>query len=268
MIDFHTHIFPDKIAKSTLDILKINCETDPHTDATAEGLRASSKEAGIDCSIILPVATRPGQFASISRFAMQFRGEDRLLSFGGIHPDTEDYKGELKFLKDHGFKGIKLHPDYQQEFIDDIKYERIISYACELGLIVSTHAGYDPGYKDVTHCTPKRILRMFEDVRPDKLILAHMGSFMMWDDVERDLAGMPVWFDTGVVFGYIDDEQFMRIARKHGVEKILFASDSPWGDQKTFARHLNQLPLTDYEKQMICHTNAEKLLDMKIPVNK
>lgn len=268
MIDFHTHIFPNKIAKQTLDILKVKCETEPYTDATAEGLRASAAEAGIDCSVLLPVATKPKQFESINRFAMQFRGEDRLLSFGGIHPETEDYRGELKFLKDHGFKGIKLHPDYQQEFIDDIKYKRIISYACELGLIVTTHAGFDPGYKDVTHCTPERIIDMVEDVRPDKLVLAHMGGFLMWDQVEKYLLGIPAWFDTGVVFDYIEDEQFMRIARKQGVDRILFATDSPWADQKAFVEHLNGLPLTETEKQMIFHSNAEKLLDMKIPTNR
>lgn len=265
MIDFHTHIFPNKIAKSTLAVLRINCETDPYTDATAAGLRESTIKAGIDCSIILPVATRPGQFASINRFAEQFRGQDRLLSFGGIHPETSDYKGELKYLKEHGFKGIKLHPDYQQEFIDDIKYKRIISYASELGLIVSVHAGYDPGYKELTHCTPDRIVNMVDDVRPDKLVLAHMGGFFMWDEVEKELIGIPAWFDTGVVFGYITDEQFMRILRKQGAGRILFATDSPWGDQTEFVEHLNKLPLTDNEKQMIFHTNAEKLLDMKIP---
>ncbi|MCI9074817.1 MAG: amidohydrolase family protein [Dorea sp.] len=267
MIDFHTHIFPDRIAESTLNILKVKCETEPETDATAAGLRESSRKAGVDCSVILPVATRPGQFTSINRFAEQFKGDDRLLSFGGIHPGTSDYKGELKYLKEHGFKGIKLHPDYQQEFINDIKYKRIISYASELGLIISTHAGFDPGYKEVTHCTPERIIDMVEDVRPDKLVLAHMGGFLMWDEVERELLGIPAWFDTGVVFDYMEDEQFLRIARKQGIHRILFATDSPWGDQKEFVEHLRGLPLTDNEKQMIFHTNAEKLLGMEIPVH-
>ena len=267
MIDFHTHIFPNKIAKSTLAMLQVNCESFPFTDATAAGLRESSERAGIDCSIILPVATRPGQFASINRFAEQFRGENRLLSFGGIHPDTADYKGELTYLKEHGFKGIKLHPDYQQTFIDDIRYKRIISYASELGLIVSVHAGFDPGYKELTHCTPDRVVNMFDDVRPDKLVLAHMGGFFMWDVVEQYLLGIPAWFDTGVVFGYIKDEQFMRILRKQGIPRILFATDSPWGDQSAFVEHMNELPLTEEEKQMIFHTNAERLLGMKIPLH-
>ena len=38
-------------------------------------------------------------------------------------------------------KGIKLHPDYQDTYFNDIRYKRIISYATELGLIISVHAG-------------------------------------------------------------------------------------------------------------------------------
>lgn len=265
MIDFHTHIFPEKIVKRTLAILEVNCETAPHTNGTADGLRASSEEAGIDCSVILPVATKPKQFDTINRFAMQFRGEDRLLSFGGIHPDSENVREKLTFLKNHDFKGIKLHPDYQQTFIDDIRYKRIIDIASELGLIVSVHCGFDPGYKELTHCTPDRLVHLIDDVHPEKMVLAHMGSLMMWDEVEKELIGAPVWFDTGVVFGHIQEEQFVRIVRKQGADRILFASDSPWGGQKEFVQALENTCLTEEEKQMIFHTNAEKLLGMKIP---
>lgn len=274
MIDFHTHMFPEKIAHTTIAKLTQYNKASAYTDGTAQALRESTIEAGIDCAIVLPVATKPSQFDSINQYAMQFRG-DHLLSFGGIHPDSEDYREKLKYLKDHGFLGIKLHPDYQFTFINDIRYKRIISYASELGLIVSTHCGYDPSSPDVRHCSPDRILDLYEDVKPEKLVLAHMGSYRMWDNVEKYLTGLPVWFDTGVVFrdnresskesiARISDEQFIRISRKHGVEKILFASDCPWASQKEFVDHVRALDMTEEEKHMIFHTNAEKLLGMKI----
>ena len=263
MIDFHTHIFPEKIAKATLAFLAEKCQEEPSTNGMADGLLASTEDAGLECSVILPVVTKPSQFQSINRFASNFR-EGKLISFGGIHPDSADYKAELREIYHLGLKGVKLHPDYQQVFIDDIRYKRIISYATELGLIISVHAGFDPGYPECTHCTPERIYNMFKDVRPEKLVLAHMGGFMRWDEVEECLVGLPVWFDTAVVFGKISDEQFMRIARKHGTDKILFATDSPWAGQKEFVEHLKGLPFTDAEKQAIFHGNAEKLLEMKI----
>ena len=104
---------------------------------------------------------------------------------------------------------------------------------------------------------------MILDVQPEKLVLAHMGGFMQWDDVEEYLVGQPVWFDTAVVFGKIPDEQFIRMVRNHGNDKILFASDSPWADQKEFVKHLQSLPLTGEEKDNIFHNNAVRLLSSK-----
>ena len=263
MIDFHTHIFPEKIAEGTLKFLQSRCHTVPNTNGMADGLLKSTEEAGLDCSIVLPVVTKPSQFGSINRFASQFM-EGKIVSFGGIHPDTEDYKADLNQIKEYGFKGIKLHPDYQEVFIDDIRYKRIIDYASELGLIISVHAGFDPGYPDCIHCTPKRTYDMIKEVKPEKMVLAHMGGFRLWDEVEEYLTGENVWFDTAVVFGEIPDEQFVRIVKNHGADRILFATDSPWAGQKEFVEYLQKLPLTEAEKQMIFHDNAEKLLQMKI----
>ena len=67
MIDFHTHIFPEKIASRTLSFLSERCQTKPATNGMSEGLLASMEEAGLDCSIALPVVTKPSQFDSINR---------------------------------------------------------------------------------------------------------------------------------------------------------------------------------------------------------
>lgn len=265
MIDFHTHIFPEKIASKTVDYLEELGGIKRNTNGMKDGILASMKDAGIDLSVLLPVVTKPSQFQSINRFASEFT-KVPLLSLGGIHPDTEDYKSELKQLKQMGFLGIKFHPDYQTGvFIDDIRYKRIISYATELDMIIVTHAGYDPAFPFTTHGNPQNILNMYEDVKPERMVLAHMGGYQRWDDVENYLVGLPVWFDTGVVFeGKISDEQFVRIAKKHGTEKILFGTDSPWADQKEYIEHICSLPFTHLEKKNIFHNNAEKLLRIKV----
>lgn len=261
MIDFHTHIFPDKIAGKTLQSLRSKSAMTSYAEGTSADLLRSMEDAGLELSVILPVVTKPSQFESINRFAEQFRGE-RILSFGGIHPDCENYKEKLRYLKNHGFIGIKLHPDYQETFIDDIRYKRIISYACELGFIISVHAGFDPGYPDCVHCTPDRVHDLIEELKPPKMVLAHMGGFNRWDAVEQELVGMDVWFDTAVVFKYMDDKQFIRICRNHGVEKILFATDSPWLDQKEAVQYMKKMDLTEEEKQLIFSENARKLLTL------
>lgn len=260
IIDFHTHIFPDRIAGRTMEILAEKCREVPHTDGTTTALLESMKKAEITRSVILPVMTSPSQFASIHAFATEMNC-DSLISFGGIHPDCENYKELLREIKSMGLKGIKLHPDYQGTYIEDIRYKRILAYASELDLIVSVHAGIDPQCPKDVHCPPQKALEVIEEVRPTKLILAHMGGNGMADEVERHLIGAPVYLDTGYVLDRIPKEQFLRMVRNHGVDKILFASDSPWADQAEFVTYMQSLALTEDEIQKMMYKNAHKLLD-------
>lgn len=262
IIDFHTHMFPDKIAKGTLDFLASVCHTEPFANGTYEGLESSSERAGVDISVALPVVTKPSQFQSVNKFAAQYL-EGRVLSFGGIHPDSEDYKGQLNQLKEMGFKGIKLHPDYQEVYFNDIKYKRIVSYASELDMIITVHAGQDPKSPDNIHCTPKMAAEVIEELQPEKLVLAHMGGHQQWDDVEQYLVGKNVYFDTGVVLGKMADEQLIQIARNHGTDKILFATDSPWGGQLEFVEYLNAMAFDEDEKEQILWKNAARLLELQ-----
>ena len=262
MIDFHTHIFSLKKLQKNTEIPGIKMSLIRPRTGTARTFSSFNKEAGLEMSVILPVITKPSQFQSINRFAMQFQ-EGSLLSFGGIHPDNEDYKEKLKELKHMGFKGIKLHPDYQETFIDDIRYKRIISYASELDLIVSVHAGFDPGYPDCIHCPPQKALDVIRDVQPQKLVLAHMGGFMMWDEVEAYLTGENMdgyggclWTHTGrAVCTY---RACPRCRQDSFLQQI------PHGeDKKEFAEYFRNLPLSDEEKrEAIARGNARKLLGM------
>ena len=261
IIDFHTHAFPDAIAGKTIEMLSKKGGIRAYTDGTVTGLRNVLSEAGISLGVVLPVVTKAEQFASVTRFAQQINEEGRgLLSFGGIHPDSPDYRKELKALADAGFHGIKIHPDYQGVFFDDIRYMRIIEYASELGLIIITHAGVDIGFPDTVRCTPKRALKVLREVKPEKLVLAHCGGWSLWEEVIDTLAGEQVYMDTAYSMGHISEEHFVTLCRAHGAEKMLFATDCPWGNPKKDLETFLAMPLTDEEQELILHLNAEKLL--------
>lgn len=259
IIDFHTHIFPHAIVERTMSKLAACCKIEPETNGTYEGLLESTEEAGIDCSVVLPIATKPSQFRSINEFAAQYL-EGEIISFGSIHPYSENYKEELRTIKSMGMKGIKLHPDYQDTYFNDIHYKRIVSYASELDLIVSVHAGVDPLCPDDVHCTPKMSAELIREVQPTKLVLAHLGGNQQWDEVEELLVGQDVYLDTGVIFNYITPDQFIRIMRNHGSDKILFATDSPWAGQSQFVEYVKGLKISEEERRKILGGNAEKLL--------
>lgn len=265
IVDFHTHIFPEKIAANTIRKLEEIASVKAFTDGKEESLTASMEEAGVDLSIVLPVVTRPEQFDTINQFAVhineKYRDKKRrLLSFGGIHPDSLDYKRELRTIKELGLIGIKLHPDYQNTYMDDLKYMRILHEASELGLITVVHAGVDIGFPDHVRCTPERIRRVLDEVHPKNLVLAHYGSFGLWEEAEELLAGEDVYLDTAYTFGFIEDETFLRILKKHGAEKILFATDSPWSGQKESLAHLKKLSISPEDLEKITGQNAIRLL--------
>lgn len=266
VIDFHTHIFPDKIAQGTLASIGGMSGLTPFFDGTAHGLMESMERAEVDYSVVLPVVTKPSQFRSVNTFAAEVndkfskRNGPKLISFGGIHPDSNDYKAELKEIVNLGLKGIKLHPDYQKVMIDDIRYLRIIDLASELGLIVSIHSGVDIGLPEVVHCTVKAAKHMIHEVQPEKLVLAHYGGYDLWNEVEEELVGENVFLDTAFLFHAIGEEQFLRILRAHGSEKILFATDCPWSGQKESLESLRKMNLTREETENILYKNADGLL--------
>lgn len=265
IIDFHTHVFPEKIADKTIAHLELNGGIKAFTNGTLEGLKDSMKHAKVDLSVVLPVVTKPSQFESVNKYAAKINGKEGIISFGGIHPHSENYIVELDTIKSLGLLGIKLHPDYQDTFIDDERYVRIINYAMSLGLVISIHAGLDIGLPDPVHCTPKRVLRLLEQVDPgnnrnSKLVMAHTGGYAYWEEVENLIAGKNLYLDVSYSLEFMDQAQFERIVQKHGADHVLFATDSPWSGQKETIERLQKTNLSQEELDQIFYLNAKVLL--------
>ena len=188
IIDFHTHVYPDPMAERIMAALGNFPGVVGHTDGTLGGLlRQHGSAAAFDKSVILPVNTRKGQFDTITKFAKHINETcDNLISFGGIHPDDDDIEAKLDYLKENGFKGIKIHPDYTETFIDDERYINIIIEAQKRGFIVVTHAGKDPAYATI-HCPPDKGRMMLDRVyaatefREPFFVFAHMGGVRLLD---------------------------------------------------------------------------------------
>lgn len=283
IIDFHTHTFPEKIAASTLNALGNAAHIKPFTNGTESGLLVSMKEAAIDYSVTFPVATKVGQVEKLNHRIIEKKEENLakgLIYFGSMHPDYEDYKAELKRLAEAKIPGIKLHPAYQATDFNDIRMMRIVEYACELGLIVLIHAGIDIGIPDHNYASVEHILEVMKAVQPDKLVLAHMGGWGCWDAVEKHLAGAPLYLDTSCSLrlesfhedwksnpqykDHLSEEAFVRLCKKHGTDRILFATDSPWQHQTEYVSAIQAMDFSDVEKEMIFSQNAVKLLNLNL----
>jgi len=149
--------------------------------------------------------------------------------------------------------------------------------AAELGLIVLSHSGLDVGFPGVVHVTPRMVRSALDQVGPMTLILAHMGGWRNWDQVEELLPDTSVYLDTSYSLGDLaplDDgfylpedlpmmpqEQFLRMVRTFGPHRILFGTDSPWQSQTDAVAAIRALPLSQEEQDGILGGNAQKLLN-------
>lgn len=281
IIDFHTHTFPENLAGYAITKLARSARAKNYLNGTTDALRASMRDSGIDYSVLLPVVTRPDQQATINRTAMAINENYRetgLISFGGIHPDNEDYRRILRELAKEGIKGIKLHPVFQKKNLDDMRYLRMMECACENDLIVLVHAGYDISYPKWDYASVRRIVSVLDTLQPDKFVLAHMGGWGCWNEVEENILGRKVYMDTSFSLLPISPaagttrnpqenpplskKQFLRMVQKHGADQILFGTDSPWSGQKESLAFLEESGLTEKELALILGSNASGLLQL------
>lgn len=276
IVDFHTHTFPEKIAAAAIAKLQQASRTVAFSDGTAPGLRASMAGAGVDFSVVLPVATNPVKVGAMNDLSAQLTGKEGLIYFGCVHPDMEKAEAEIDRVASLGLKGIKIHPVYQGVDIDDSRFVRILARAGEMGLAVVMHAGDDIGFPGVVRCAPEMIRRALLQAGPVKLICAHMGGWRNWERVADCLADTSAMMDTAFSLGKItplhegdyapeeqtllDTEAFCRLVQAFGSGRVLFGTDSPWDGQLAALEKIRALPLADKEKQDILGGNARRLL--------
>ena len=265
LIDFHTHIFPERIANHAIASLKAGVlreegiATECYTDATYSGLIKSMEENGVSLSIAMPIVTNPEKPDGVNNYAETIRS-DRVISFASVHPMQHNAADAVKSFRERGFIGIKMHPEFQHCYINSHESIAVLKAAEEEGMAVMLHAGADIGMPPPVHCTPKMLKDALGYVSGENIIAAHMGGWRMWDEVLKYLAGTRIYMDIAFVGGFIDDTLCREIIKKHGADKILFGSDSPWETPAYTLQYLLSLGLEEDATEKIKHKNARALL--------
>lgn len=282
IIDIHTHTYPEAIAKRAIDRLAKQTDIFNYTDGTKEGLINAQVSAGVDYSVVLPVATKATQTNTINLDSYESNkntGRTHLIYFAGIHPDNTDYRSIIKGIADMGFKGIKLHPMFQSTPLDDERYLRIIDCSASQGLCTMIHGGGDINFPDLDYASPEREKKMLDILgNPPMIIFAHMGGWHNWEEAFSLLSGYDVFFDTssclapfltydgkevtGKYRSPLNDTLFRNMVDCFGADHILYGSDSPWGSQKANLDALSMTGLDESELRLIRGENARKLLKL------
>ncbi len=270
LFDAHSHMFPDKLkgkvfTKLSPTFQKIFPDQHPpyFREETLEDTLEYNKLMGVTHFLCLNIATNPEKISDVNDFAAA-SNTDKIVSFGSTHPLGENAVEELYRLKDMKVKGIKLHPDYQEFYSIDPCMTRIYETCDKLGLMIAFHAGFDPISPVIIHNPPESI-RQIADSYPNMTILAaHMGGMRMYDNTVNSLAGTKnVFIDTSLSYHFMDEKQFEYLVRLHGLDRVLFGTDSPWSIAGPVIELIEKTNLTEEEKQGIYYKNAFKLFDIK-----
>jgi predicted TIM-barrel fold metal-dependent hydrolase len=260
IIDMHTHVFPDALAPSAIASLEEAGDLIARYDGTVAGLVAEMDRSGVDISVTQPVATKPEQVASINDWVAGV-ASDRIVPFGAMHPDLEGPGDEIARMASLGLRGFKLHPEHQAFDPHEDRMDAIYAAAVEHDMVVFFHAGADVIHPTVRG-TPESFAMVLDEWPDLTFVLAHLGGFRQWRGVAEVLAGRDVWLDTAYTLGHLPDDEFVRLVRHHGVERVLFGSDGPWTDPAEEAAHLGRLDFTDAELHGLLGGNAEELLGL------
>ena len=247
--DFHTHCFPDRIAERAMATLTEGFGSNPYHKGTFSDLTEFETACGVDGFAIQNIATNAHQMRSVNDFAASCVRE-YIVPFGSVFPDAPDALDELERIKSLGLKGVKFHSEYQGFEVDDPKMIPIYRKISELGLNVLFHCGADPVFKPPFRCVPDKIRNAVKYLDTN-VICAHWGSVMMYDEVIRYLLDADVYFDTSYAYGLINKDTALRIIDSHGIDRMLFASDSPWHSPADEIKLIESLGLTDNEKEKL-----------------
>lgn len=263
IFDCHTHAFPDAIAPRAMAFLSEKAGIVNHHDGTFSGLSAYERNGGASGFLLLPIATKAAQTHSVNQWAAEQTGGG-VYAFGSIHPEFADFETELDFLQARGVKGVKLHPEYQDFFVDEPRLFPLYEAIFRRDMILYLHAGEDLGFPPPVRGDAERIAAVSARFPQGRIVAAHMGGFRQYDRVCRFLAGRGnVWIDTSFAAQRMEPCEAVRLVRLHGVRRVVFGTDAPWAgfyESKDAVLHSG---LSPNELDDIFWNNSAALLDIR-----
>ena len=256
IIDFHAHIYPNKIAQKATNATADFYGISPACIGTGDELLREGKIAGIDEFVLLPVATKSEQVRHVNEFILgETAAHKEFYGFGTLHPDCENIMEEAEYILNSGLKGIKLHPDTQRFNTDDKRlFEVYEAVQGKLPLLV--HCG-DKRF-DYSH--PRRLKNVIDNFPKLRVIAAHLGGWSLFDEAFALLKNSDCFFDISSCTMFLPPEKVAKYIRGYGADRVLFGTDFPLWSPETEVKAFQKLPLTSTEFEKIAYKNALKVI--------
>lgn len=261
-IDFHAHVYPEKIAEKAIKnvgdfySIRIQC------DGLADSLVKLSEESGIVTSVIFSPALTAAQVPNINDYikAECEAHPGRLIGFGTVHADMEKPEEEIARIRTLGLKGIKIHPDTQMFDMDSPAMMQIYEIIQKNNLPVIVHCG-DYRY-DYSH--PKRLANILDTFPKLTVIAAHFGGWSIFDLALEYLKDRFCYLDISSSMEFLGNVRTRELIELYTPKRILFGSDYPmWNPGKELERYLS-IGFDKAENEMVLYKNAEEILGFQL----
>ncbi len=254
IIDFHTHA---------------TAVADYGEEGSFETFVADMDENGIDIAVLV---SKPGANEYVYELMQRYPG--RLMALAGLNPLDEKAPELLEhYVRDFGFKGVKLHPLRERFYLTDPGLAPLIKKTIELDVPILIHTG--PLFNrpiPIKYDDPVAIDDLALSFPEAKIVMAH-GNPM---GVHPVLAGKHpnVYMDTTIVFARwariipgLGEEtiKWMSLGTEDGTKKLIFGSDARpvrtyrW---KQNLEPIKNLKISEEAKARILGGNAAKLLKL------
>ena len=262
IIDFHAHAYQDEVWPRVYAAIKDRFDATTHYEGTVEGLRSAMKEAGINFSVVQPVANQAKHVGGVNDWIESIRDKyDNLLFFGAIHPGVDKPYETVCSLAEKGFRGVKMQPNAGRYYPNSKECFEIYRALEENNMVLLTHAGDEAKPFEPMYAHPKNFVEVFKSFPKLKIVLAHLGGYRTWDDLDLVLDYDNAFFDTAYSFE-IGDELFTDLVEEIGLDRIIFGTDYPWYSPKKSVEHAKKLLGSKAEK--VFYSNTAKLLDLSL----
>jgi predicted TIM-barrel fold metal-dependent hydrolase len=228
IIDAHTHVWPDRIARRALGTPADGIRR--FGDGTVAGAVAAMRQAGVDRSVVLAVADAPQRLEAANAFAGALDPQ-RFIGFGTVHAGRSPEEN-VDSLRRNGLRGVKVHPLFQGYPLDDPRLWDIFS-ALEGEFVCLFHVGPETWGGPNALATPKMVADVARAFPRLTIIAAHLGGYHVHDEALEHLIGLHgVYLDTSwpPSIGSLDAGLVRRAIERHGPERVVFATDWPMAD--------------------------------------
>jgi predicted TIM-barrel fold metal-dependent hydrolase len=281
IIDFHTHLFPEKIRKnreayfSDEPAFQKLYKSSKSRLIGAREMLASMDDGQVDKSVIFGFPwknERLFQWHNDYISEVVSRYPERFIGLGCFDPFSEGAARETqRCLQEGGMSGIGELAFYQKG-IDNaslVRLEPVMEICRDRNLPVLIHTNEPVGhqYPGKTPNTLAQIYQLIETFPHNNIVLAHWGGGLFFfsllkKEVKQRLNR--VYFDTAAS-PYLYDPSVYRLALELvGADKILFGSDFPLLPPARYFEEMKAAELSQKEMGQVCGLNAAKLFNLDV----